>query len=371
MADTLDSFGRKVDGFISEIEAEKLRAIATKVGVKAKEIATKLEASDKMLKVANDETLKVAQDGKQKIDDIMKDYLASKKSLDEKTTALATTETQLTKAKAEAKTAATAIDIAWAELVASKIVDEKADRGKLPAIIKDLAFTSTSGDAKKATEAMKALQVKLDDSSLMVKKLEAAKVEQTTMLANTIKSSDAKLAEANKKFDELKTTIGEQIKTAVAKAEISSKDKIEALNRQLTELEKSFALEKTALETKFATQLREARSGATPVITVAETVALALAGKHLAEGITSFHSGNYATAEQHLNDSIKSNPADARAWYFLGLAQYLQGRVEEAKKAFRTGADFESRNKPNARTVGDALERVQFSLRGILAEYRN
>ena len=45
--------------------------------------------------------------------------------------------------------------------------------------------------------------------------------------------------------------------------------------------------------------------------------------------------------------------------------------MEDAKKAFRNGSDFESRNKPNARTVGDALERVQFSLRGILAEYRN
>jgi hypothetical protein len=46
VADTLDSFGRKVDGFISEIEAEKLRAIATKVGVKAKEIATAAASAD-------------------------------------------------------------------------------------------------------------------------------------------------------------------------------------------------------------------------------------------------------------------------------------------------------------------------------------
>jgi tetratricopeptide (TPR) repeat protein len=368
--------GKKVEQLQTELKTVTANATTagkklTEAEAKAKEIATKLEASDKMLRVANDETLKVAQDGKQKIDDIMKDYLASKKVLEEKTTTLVTTETQLTKAKADAKTAATAIDTAWAELVKNKVVEENADRAKLPTIIKELALTSTSGDAKKAAEAMKALQVKLDDSTAMVKKLEAAKVEQSTMMANTIKSSDAKLAEANKKFDELKTTIGEQIKTAVAKAETGSKDKIETLARQLAEVEKSFALEKTALETKFAAQLREARSGATPVITVAETVALAQAGKHLADGITSFHSGNYATAEQHLNDSIKSNPAEARAWYFLGLAQYQQGRVDEAKKAFRTGADFESRNKPNARTVGDALERVQFSLRGILAEYRN
>lgn len=46
MADTLDSFGRKVDGFIGEIEAEKLRAIATKVGVKAKQLATEAASAD-------------------------------------------------------------------------------------------------------------------------------------------------------------------------------------------------------------------------------------------------------------------------------------------------------------------------------------
>ena len=368
--------GKKVEVLQMELKTATANTTAadrklTDSEAKAKEIATKLESGEKLLKDAQEETLKVAKDGKQKLDDVMKDYLANKKTLDEKTTALADTETLLTKAKADAKTAARAVDQAWAELVAGKIVDEKADRAKLPAIIKDLALTSTSGDAKKAAETMKALQVKLDDSKLTVTKLEAAKVEQSTMLANSIKNSDSKLAEANKKFDDLKASIGEQIKTAMAKAETGNKEKIDALAKQVTDLEKSFALEKTALETKFAAQLREARSGATPIITVAETVTLTLAGKQLADGITSFHAGNFATAEQHLNDSIKANPADARAWYFLGLAQYQQGRVEDAKKAFRTGADFESRNKPNARAVGDALERVQFSLRGVLAEYRN
>jgi tetratricopeptide (TPR) repeat protein len=368
--------GKKVETLQTELKTATASATTagkklTEAEAKAKEIATKLETSEKQLKDAQTETLKIAQDGKQKIDDIMKDYLASKKTIEEKTMALATTETQLTKAKAEAKTAATAIDTAWAELVKNKVVEENADRAKLPTIIKDLALTSTSGDAKKAAEAIKALQVKLDDSAAMVTKLETAKVEQSIMMANSIKASDAKLAEADRKLIDLKASIGEQIKTAVAKAETGSKEKIDALNRQLTDLEKSFVLEKTALQSKFATQLREARSGATPIITVAETVTLTLAGKQLAEGITSFNARNYATAEQRLNDSIKSNPADARAWYFLGLSQYQQGRVEDAKKAFRTGADFESRNKPNARTVGDALERVQFSLRGILAEYRN
>lgn len=44
--DTLGSFGRKVDGFIGELEAEKLRAMATKVGVKAKQIATDAASAD-------------------------------------------------------------------------------------------------------------------------------------------------------------------------------------------------------------------------------------------------------------------------------------------------------------------------------------
>ena len=44
--DSLGSFGRKVDGFIGEPEAEKLRAMATKVGVKAKQIATDAASAD-------------------------------------------------------------------------------------------------------------------------------------------------------------------------------------------------------------------------------------------------------------------------------------------------------------------------------------
>lgn len=44
--DTLGSFGRKVDGFIGELEAEKLRAMATRVGVKAKQIATDAASAD-------------------------------------------------------------------------------------------------------------------------------------------------------------------------------------------------------------------------------------------------------------------------------------------------------------------------------------
>jgi hypothetical protein len=44
--DSLGSFGRKVGGFIDELEAEKLRAMATKVGVKAKQIATDAASAD-------------------------------------------------------------------------------------------------------------------------------------------------------------------------------------------------------------------------------------------------------------------------------------------------------------------------------------
>lgn len=44
--DSLGSYGRKVDGFIGELEAEKLRAMATKVGVKAKQIATDAASAD-------------------------------------------------------------------------------------------------------------------------------------------------------------------------------------------------------------------------------------------------------------------------------------------------------------------------------------
>lgn len=44
--DTLDSFGRRVGNFIDELEGRKLTEIATKVGVKAKQIATDAASAD-------------------------------------------------------------------------------------------------------------------------------------------------------------------------------------------------------------------------------------------------------------------------------------------------------------------------------------
>jgi tetratricopeptide (TPR) repeat protein len=95
-----------------------------------------------------------------------------------------------------------------------------------------------------------------------------------------------------------------------------------------------------------------------------------LAERQFNQGLEDFVAGRFADAEQAFAAAILLNNADARFYYYEGLARVQQGKAEQAVEDFRQGADLERRNKPNPKAVDASLERVQGKLRQAVTEYR-
>jgi tetratricopeptide (TPR) repeat protein len=87
--------------------------------------------------------------------------------------------------------------------------------------------------------------------------------------------------------------------------------------------------------------------------------------KRYAAGLNFFFNRNYANAEKELIAAIENDNADARYYYFLGLARLAQGK-REAYEDFDQGARLEQLGRPDTAAVSSALERVQGQLRRVL-----
>jgi len=81
-----------------------------------------------------------------------------------------------------------------------------------------------------------------------------------------------------------------------------------------------------------------------------------------------YFTGEYFEAEKAFHDAVRCDHADARHWYFLGLAQFAQGKSADA--AFKKGGELEARGLPNSREVGLALEGINGPGRKALQSHR-
>lgn len=52
------------------------------------------------------------------------------------------------------------------------------------------------------------------------------------------------------------------------------------------------------------------------------------------DGARAFNAGEYAKAEEAFQGATRQNPADFDQWYNLGVSQYKQGQLNEAKESF-------------------------------------
>jgi TolA-binding protein len=92
-----------------------------------------------------------------------------------------------------------------------------------------------------------------------------------------------------------------------------------------------------------------------------------------ARGLVDFWAGRYQDAEGDFAQAVRTagrTGQDARYDYFLGLAQFLQGKREDAQATFQVAAQLERDHRPPSRVVSDALERVQGQLRRTVDSYR-
>jgi hypothetical protein len=315
---------------------------------------------------------------------------------------LATAKKATADAVAKQKAAEASLAGVVTELKSAKLVDDKFDPANLPATIKQLTTAATAGDAKKAAEALIAVQKEADTLKANLKaaadetaraKAEAADAKSTVEKVKT--DADKAVAEAKKGVDDkvkaaveaaTKDTAAELAKakkdaetvrtTAKAEAEAAARKRIDDAVAKATAAENARAEAAKQYEQKLADQanqyaarLAEARAGGVVQVTSVETAAAERAAKSYAAGLTAFDAGRYADAERLFAAATAAHPADARYWYFLGLTQYLQGRSADA--AFRKGAELEARQKPGTKAVSEAFEGLPLRLRAVVKPYRS
>jgi uncharacterized coiled-coil DUF342 family protein len=282
--------------------------------------------------------------------------LAAQKELDTAKANLKMAESEVTKAKMDAMTAATALE---------KV---KADAEK--------QITTAKADADKQILAVKAESEKLlMEAKKGVDDQVKAAVEQVRKESR--KMIDDVQAQATAAVKKAATDLETAKAMVKADAEAAAKQKIDDAMTRLAAVESARTADLKTYEQKladqaaqFAARLADAKAGAIVSIAATDSAAVEKAAKGYGDGMTLFLSGRYTDAESLFQGATTQNASDARYWYFLGLSQYQQGRTTDAATSFRKGAELEARNKPGTKAVSDSLERVPFALRRVLAEYR-
>jgi hypothetical protein len=307
---------------------------------------------------------------------IAKDLTAAKQSLDDQTKQLADARKALDDARAKQKTADDALAAVVRTLKANKLIDEADDAAaavaKLPEVVRKASAAATSTDAKKAAEALVRAQKDLDTARAETDKAEAVAKKAADDAAAL---RDKLAAQVKKSADEataLRNQMDATVKKATDTATADARKKLDALSAQLTaarddlarrdaeradalrKAEAAFAAKLTAREDDHRRQLADARSGVLTPLTTAEVAA---------------KERRHAEAEAMLERATRNDAADARYWYYLGLAQALQNKPAYAE-SLKKGADLEARNRPGRRALNDALEPLPGQYRRWLASYR-
>ena len=88
------------------------------------------------------------------------------------------------------------------------------------------------------------------------------------------------------------------------------------------------------------------------------------------QGVHAYFSNNVSQAHEFLSMAIEQGSKDPRCYYYRGLAYAKLGRPDEAQEDFKKGAEFEAAGGAAQIDVGQALQRVQGSLRLDLEKHR-
>jgi hypothetical protein len=83
-------------------------------------------------------------------------------------------------------------------------------------------------------------------------------------------------------------------------------------------------------------------------------------------GLTAYWEGDAARASEFLAAAVRSEPSDARIWYFKALAERAAGHLAMAEASARRGAALEVLHSPDSSQMSVALERVQGPSRDFL-----
>gem|GEM_PF-2463599 len=380
--DLTDAETKLKDALTAEADAKKAQLLAE---ASIKDLTKTAIDSDKALKDA----MLIADDAKK---------LAVSRTKD-----LAEAELKMLDTQKQLKAADDSLAGIVKELKANKLLDEKDDGpmalAKLPAVIKQVANTATSADAKKAAEALNlaqkqietlqadmkksegdiakardmaklaqddAAKAKLDAEALAKKALETAKADAMKEVEKQIlalqKKIDDSTADTKKAMADAAVVVKQaQAETAI---KLAAADMAKAIEKQ-----KMLESHKAELDL-LSTQIATLRSGGKVAITSQEVLKEDRAIDSYASGLRAFFERRYTDAIKQLTKATQDNPNDARYWYFLGLSAQELGNTADAEVAFKKGAALEAKYLPSTREIANSLERVQGPARRELNKYR-
>ncbi len=325
----------------------------------AKKYETDLTAAKKDL----DDAKKVADDAKKVADD-------TKKLLEDKTKEYDT-------AAGKLKSAEENIAAVVKELKDNKLIPEDTDPAKVPGLMKDIAATAASADAKKAAEAILKANKQIEMVKAEIKKAEQEVVDAKKAAKDAAEDAEKKVAAAKVEAEKfvaaklVESVKAEEALKAKVKAEQVARDAdLEKHRRDLAAEAEKFKKQLAAREDQFAVLIAQARAGGPVPLTAAEKAAKERAGRIFGTGVVAYEAGNWEEAETAFLSATKEDPNDARYFYFLGLARFAKGSTAPADEAFKKGAELETRSLPPSSAVSASLERVQGPVRRVLAAHR-
>jgi colicin import membrane protein len=274
---------------------------------------------------------------------------AARKELQAKVKEVEAAQTLLSNTEAKFKAAADVVAGVVAKLQEAKLIDPQAEP--------EAALKSLPDVLKKAVVLNK--EPKLEELAAAVEKAELARNEAE----QRVKKAEAELAA-------VRAETAKQVAAEIKKAIEATQAELARVKAERAAEVKRFQERLAAQEQQYQSQLTAARAGASVPFTSLERAAQDRARRAYASGLEAWRARQYDTAEAWFTQATKDDPADARYWYFAGLAKWAQGKQAEARKDFETGAEWEARSRPGRRQVGEALLLVQGPARAALDAYR-
>ena len=95
-----------------------------------------------------------------------------------------------------------------------------------------------------------------------------------------------------------------------------------------------------------------------------------LADRFFNDGLHSFYTGEYSSAQSSFRKALQFRPDDARYHYLLGISLWMGDDRKAAEAEFEKGRDLELDARPPSRAISSVLERIQGPARQAINAYR-
>ena len=359
------------DAKAAEATAKKALADADKAAIEAKK---NLDNATKAIETAKAETAavkKAAEDALKLAD--AKLVEATKREAD-----LVKANETANKAAADAQKSRDASDSLvksiTERLAKAKFVGEKPDA---VALVKGLDDAIKAGSAD-ATATLRGELAKSRDSETKSRAEAAAAREKEIAATKQVATLQADMQKLTAESTKLKADVQKLSKDAtdanakaVAAERTATQAKVSAEQLAAEAAELKSSNERLTRELNTVKELAElVRSQAGSSAFASKPDPAKFADRFFADGVRSYHAGQYPSAAAALRKAIQLRHDDARYHYLLGLTLWMADDRDAAKAEFEKGRDLEMEARPPSRMISSELEKIQGPARHAMNAYR-